>query len=246
MILAAAQTRPKRGDIEANLMDHYNLIDLASKNNVELLVFPEMSLTGYEREQAKELAFTEVDERLQELRQLSVDKQMILIVGAPILKDNNVYIGAFIIEPDYSLSIYIKQFLHAGEEEFFQSSCANNSVIRLKDEKISVAICADIDNPLHAANASKVNTTIYAASIFFTPSGMQGAHTILSNYAHQYRMNVLMANFCGQSWGLDAGAQSAFWDTNGNLIAKIHNNDAGLLIVEATDKSWVGTTIQHQ
>lgn len=48
MILASAQTKPKRGDIESNLIDHYNIIDLASKNQVDLLVFPEMSITGYE------------------------------------------------------------------------------------------------------------------------------------------------------------------------------------------------------
>ncbi len=50
MILAAAQTNPKRGDIESNLIDHYNLIELASKNQVDLIVFPEMSITRYEIE----------------------------------------------------------------------------------------------------------------------------------------------------------------------------------------------------
>jgi predicted amidohydrolase len=48
MILASAQTKPNQGDIQSNLIDHYNLIELASKNNVELIVFPEMSITGYQ------------------------------------------------------------------------------------------------------------------------------------------------------------------------------------------------------
>ncbi len=32
MILASAQTSPKRFDINANLNDHYKLIELAAKN----------------------------------------------------------------------------------------------------------------------------------------------------------------------------------------------------------------------
>lgn len=118
MILASAQTKPKQVDIESNLIDHYNMIDLASKNHVDLIVFPEMSITGYEREKAHDLAFTETDSRLDRLRQLSVDKKMILIVGAPIQINGNVYIGGFILKPDHSISIYTKQYLHAGGSFF--------------------------------------------------------------------------------------------------------------------------------
>ena len=57
MILAAAQTKPTRRDIDANLSDHYHLIELAVKNKAQLIAFPEMSITGYEREHAQKLAF---------------------------------------------------------------------------------------------------------------------------------------------------------------------------------------------
>lgn len=46
MILASAQTKLKRGDIESNLIDQYNMIELASKNQVDLIVFPEKTITG--------------------------------------------------------------------------------------------------------------------------------------------------------------------------------------------------------
>jgi apolipoprotein N-acyltransferase len=62
MILASAQTKPKRGNIESNLNDHYNLIDLASQNQADLIVFPEMSITGYERENALDLAFANLND----------------------------------------------------------------------------------------------------------------------------------------------------------------------------------------
>jgi len=246
MILASAQTNPKRGDIESNLIDHYKLIDLASKNQVDLIVFPEISITGYEREKARDLAFTETDSRLNKLRQLSIDKKMILIAGAPILISNVLYIGTFILKPDNSISIYTKQFLHSGEEEFFNSSFDNNPYIKLNNEQISIAICADIDYPLHAENASINDVTIYIASIFFTPNGIPCANKTLSEYANRYRMNVLMSNYCGQSWRLDSGGQSGFWNKNGKLIANLNDTDSGLLIVESVDNTWIGKTIKYE
>lgn len=72
MILASAQTSPKRFDINANLKDHYRLIELAAKNDADLILFPELSITGYEREKASELKFEKDDLRLVELRKLSM------------------------------------------------------------------------------------------------------------------------------------------------------------------------------
>ncbi|WP_129024275.1 nitrilase-related carbon-nitrogen hydrolase [Flavobacterium sp. YO12] len=50
MILAAPQTKPTQGYIETNLLDHYNLIELAVQNGAQLITFPQMSITGYEKE----------------------------------------------------------------------------------------------------------------------------------------------------------------------------------------------------
>ncbi|NJN25548.1 MAG: carbon-nitrogen hydrolase family protein [Cyclobacteriaceae bacterium] len=246
MIIASAQTSPKQGDIESNLIDHYNMIDLASKNRVNLIVFPEMSITGYEREKARDLAFTVTDSRLERLRQLSIDKKMTLIVGAPVLLEDNLYIGALVIKPDYSISMYTKQYLHSGEEEFFDPSFEYNPLIHLNNEQISVAICADIVNSKHAAAAKKIGATLYIASIFFSPTGIAEAHKTLSEYAKQQSMNVLMSNYCGRSWGLDSGGKSAFWDKNGDLIVNLDDIYAGLLIVENTDNKWIGKTLSYE
>ena len=55
MILASAQTKPKHGDIRANLVDHERMIDAAAQQGADLILFPEMSITGYERDRAAEL-----------------------------------------------------------------------------------------------------------------------------------------------------------------------------------------------
>ena len=45
--LALAQIAPKLGDVEANLEKHLNFIEQAKEQGVDLVVFPELSLTGY-------------------------------------------------------------------------------------------------------------------------------------------------------------------------------------------------------
>jgi predicted amidohydrolase len=240
MILASAQTKPKRGNIQENLDDHYRLIEIASDNGADLIVFPEMSITGYERERADILAFSSNDNRLDKLIRLAVDNKIIVIAGAPVLINTDLFIGGFIILPDCSVKIYTKQFLHPGEEKYFKSSIDHNPIIELENERISLAICADIDHHLHAENASKVESSIYISSLFFSPNGIPTAHNLLSNYAEKYSMNVLMSNFSGESWGQPSGGRSAFWNKNGGLIVEMNDSNSGLLVVARRNDHWTG------
>jgi predicted amidohydrolase len=238
MILAAAQTKPKRADIDANLLDHYRLIELASANGAQLIVFPELSITGYEREDAARLAFTENDSRLDHLKKLATENKITIIAGAPIRINSNLFLGEFCIAPNDAVSLYTKQFLHTGEEVYYQPSFDYNPMIEIENERISCAICADIDNPLHPENASKKDSSTYIASIFFSPNGIPQAHQSLQNYASQYQMNVLMANFGGESYGSPSGGRSAFWNNKGELIAQMEDSGSGLLLVEKHDTGW--------
>jgi predicted amidohydrolase len=243
MILAAAQTKPTRGNIETNLLDHYRLIKLAAANGAQLIAFPELSITGYERENAADLAFTKDDSRINGLRELAVEHKIIIVAGAPIQTASELFIGEFIIDPDQSVSIYTKQFLHEGEEDFFQSSFDYNPMVKIKNQKISFAICADIDNPLHPENAIKRGSDIYIASIFFSPNGIPNAYRDLQTYALKHKMNVLMSNFSGESWGYPSGGKSAFWNNKGELIGQMNDSDSGLLLVENQNNNWTSKII---
>ncbi|PIF71660.1 carbon-nitrogen hydrolase family protein [Flavobacterium sp. 2] len=245
MILAAAQTRPTRGNIEANLLDHYSLIELAVQNKAQLIAFPEMSITGYERENAKELALKKEDSRLNHLKKLAFENNITIIAGAPIEIESKLFIGEFVISPDNSVSIYTKQFLHEGEDEFFQPSFDYNPMLEIEKQKISFAICADIDNPLHPENAKKKETDIYIASIFFSPNGIPNAYRDLQNYAEKHKMNVLMSNFSGESWGSPSAGQSAFWNSKGELVGQMNESDSGLLIVEKQNDNWKSKVLKN-
>lgn len=62
--LAAAQTVPVPGDVAANVDQHRELARAAAVEGAEVVVFVELSLTGYELDLARELAFSEDDARL--------------------------------------------------------------------------------------------------------------------------------------------------------------------------------------
>jgi len=58
MKICIAQTTPIKGDIEKNIENHKKLIALSIQENADIIVFPELSLTGYEPKLVKELATT--------------------------------------------------------------------------------------------------------------------------------------------------------------------------------------------
>jgi len=246
MILASAQTFPTRNNIKVNLEDHFRMTELAAKNGASLVVFPEMSLSGYERAKASDLAFTLEDSRLNALRKLSADKKITIVAGAPVRIGQGLFIGSLIIQPDGSILIYTKQFLHGEENNYFTSSFQYNPVIEVENERVSFAICADINNPKHPENAKNAGTSVYTAGIFFEPHEMVKAHTTLSNYAKTHSMNVLMSNFVGQPFGLSGGGKSAFWNKNGELVSSLNGTHAGILFIEKIGENWKEKEIQYE
>ena len=192
------------------------------------------------------MAFTKDDTRLDHLKKLASKNKITIIAGAPIRIGSDLFLGEFCIAPDNSVSIYTKQFLHTGEEVYYEPSFDYNPVIEIENECISCAICADIDNPKHPENASKNNSSTYIASIFFSPNGIPQAHQSLQNYASQYKMNVLMANFGGDSYGSPSGGRSAFWNNKGELIAQMEDSGSGLLLVENHDEGWTSKILNDK
>ena len=238
MIIASAQTSPKRENISANIEDHLKLTKLAVKNGADLILFPEMSLTSYERKKAHKLTFSENDSRLIELRKISKKENITIIAGAPISIQENTYIGCFVISPNNGINIYTKQHLHGEENDYFVSSCDYNPLIEIKNERISVAICADINQEQHIINAKNKNSTIYLAGIFFDNTEMVKAHKLLSGYAEKHQINLLMSNFAGDIWDMTGGGKSALWNNQGKLVGELNETESGILLFKKEDDNW--------
>src|SRR5438045_2001658 len=121
--IAVAQTCPVPGDVQANLDEHIRQARLAAAKGAEIVVFPELSLTGYELALADRLAFTECDPRLASLLQLAASQATILVVGAPVRVGPFLYIGAFILHPTGTTELYMKHHLGAFPPNARCDSC---------------------------------------------------------------------------------------------------------------------------
>ncbi|MEI9938051.1 MAG: carbon-nitrogen hydrolase family protein [Pseudomonadota bacterium] len=240
--IAAAQTIPLRGDVAANLTEHVRLIVLAATQGVQLLVFPELSLTGYELDLASELAFSENDSRLDSLREQSLKRSVTLIVGAPVRLAERLHIGAFIISSEGTLDLYTKQRLGAfppdastegvvppSEASVFQMG-DRNPLLRLGGHTAAIAICADIGNPAHAEWAAGRGANCYLASMFVIPADFAADSARLEGYAAKHSMNVVFSNYGGPSGGLPSAGRSAIWSAQGKLLAQLDAHGSGIAV----------------
>ena len=67
MKICVVQAESVKGDVQSNISNHKRLIDLAVSDGAEIIIFPELSLTGYEPEIAEEFATSKDDSRFKRL-----------------------------------------------------------------------------------------------------------------------------------------------------------------------------------
>jgi len=253
--LAVAQTAPRRGDVAANLAEHLALLELAATEGVGVLVFPELSLTGYELDLAEELAFLEEDPRIEPLRSAVDSTGVRLVVGAPIRLGASLHIGAFLLGPGRTLEVYTKERLgvivpgappSAGapppEGDVFVSGTLHPG-ISLSDGPAAIAICADAGHPGHATRAAEGGSSRYLVSAFVLPGELEAEVRRLRETAVRHSMTVGLANYGGPSGGLPSGGRSALWSPGGEVVAQLESVGVGLALAMATPRGWTGRTL---
>lgn len=242
--LAAAQCAVKAGDINANLAKHLRLMEHARAAGVELLIFPELSLTGYEPTLAQALAQDMDCAVLDPLRRFAQEATMTTVVGLPLRHSGhgNPLIAAFILHHDGALGVYTKQHLHPGEDDWF-SPGSGGEMLHLAQLPIALSVCADFSHEQHPANAAACGAKVYAASVLISTTGYPHDSALLQSYAARHRMAVLMANHGGPTGGYAAAGRSAFWDEQGRCVAATRGKGDSLLIVKKELHGWEGFEI---
>ncbi|MEO5563889.1 MAG: carbon-nitrogen hydrolase family protein, partial [Chitinophagaceae bacterium] len=193
MKICVVQTRPVKGDIHNNIVNHKKLIDLAISNGADTIIFPELSITGYEPALAKDLATSIDDNRFDIFQQMSDSMQVTIGIGAPIKNNAGTHISMILFQPHKARQMYVKKYLHADEKGFFISG-ENFTGLLGTQNNIGLAICYELSIPEHSENAFKKGATIYIASVAKTADGVEKAIKSLSDIAVNYSMTVLMSN----------------------------------------------------
>ena len=232
MKICVAQTRPVKGDIQRNIDNHKKLIELSIANGADTIIFPELSITGYEPKLAKELATNKDDKRFDVFQKISDTNQVTIGIGVPIKKNEGICISMVIFNPHKTRETYFKKYLHADEEEFFISG-QNSTHLASDKNNIALAICYEISVGEHAENAFKSGAEIYIASVAKTVTGVEKAIESLSGIANKYSMMVFMSNCIGQCDNFESGGKTSAWNNKGILLEQLNDTNEGIIIIDA-------------
>ncbi|MGZ8536711.1 MAG: carbon-nitrogen hydrolase family protein [Flavisolibacter sp.] len=231
MKLTVAQTRPIPGNIEKNIEDHRRLIELAVSNKADLIVFPELSLTGYEPSLAKQLATDQDDQRFDFFQKTSDEYSIIIAAGMPTNGLNGIHISMIFFQPNQDRKTYSKQKLHSDEFPFFVGGI-NELMLNINNTKIAPAICYESLLPEHAAKAAKNGADIYMASVAKSANGISKAYKHFPKIAKQYSMIVVMSNCIGKCDNFESVGKSAIWNQQGELVGMLSDGDEGILMID--------------
>ena len=242
MKICVAQIRPIKGDIQSNIENHKKLIDLAVSHGADTVIFPELSITGYEPELAKELATDPDDSRFDDFQKISDTKQVTIGVGVPTKNNTGISISMVLFQPHKARQTYSKRYLHSDEEPFFVSGQSSIGLIGNK-ANIALAICYELSAPEHAENAFQSGAGIYIASVAKSADGVEKAVRRLSELANKYSMTVLMSNCVGHCDNFESAGKSSVWNDKGLLLGQLNDANEGIIIIDTDTQEVIEKTI---
>jgi len=141
------QIAPQLGKLEANLDAHRRMIDDAKAHSADLLVFPELGLTGYLLQDLNsEVAMRANDPRMLDLGRQAGD--MSLVVGfVEESDDHQLYIAAAFFEAGELRHVYRKSYLPNyglfDERRFFGAGTLLRAVDSRLGVRVGICICED-------------------------------------------------------------------------------------------------------
>lgn len=231
MRISVAQTKPVKGNVQKNIDHHLKLIDLAIAEGVDLIIFPELSLSGYEPSLATAMAIRERDNQFDIFQTVSNTHQISIGVGIPTQITDGICITLLLFQPYQSRQVYSKKYLHVDEEPFFVSG-ENFPTFPLGGIQIAPAICFELSVSEHAEKAHQHQADVYIASVAKSAKGVAYAAKRLADIAETYGMTVLMSNCVGPSEGFNSAGGSAVWNTTGILKGQLDETQEGILIYD--------------
>lgn len=186
--VGAASNNIEVGNVKSNVKEIIKCLDIAQKEGVEILCFPQLSLTGYT---CQDLFLTDdllnaVLEGIAKLTKASLEYQLTFIIGAPLRINNDLYNCAISICNGEVIGItpktYINNYQGDFESRYFNSGAnlhldsvningkdvviSNMLIYKCKNyEFLNYAI--DIGDDLYTANSISNYTSLMGANIIF-------------------------------------------------------------------------------
>lgn len=238
MRVAVAQIEVAKGNVEENVKKHLRWMEEAIRYKADMVIFPELSMTGYEPCLAKSLATHQDDVRLDDIQRLSDENAITIGVGLPTKEQEDTFVSMVIFQPHKERITYSKQYLYSPEESIFKAG-KNPLVLKFETEVVSPAICYETTNKAHCEFAKRNKATIYMASVLSSVNGIDEELKILSDIAKNNHLITLMANYVGESGGYHCAGKSSVWNEKGELIAQLGDKEEGLILFDTKSKEII-------
>jgi predicted amidohydrolase len=230
--ICAAQFEPDAGDVAANVRAHVALVELADSQGAGLILFPEMSLTGYEPRRAAELSMRADDSRLAVFDRLADARGLAIAVGLPLRVDTGTQIAMIIFRRATQRLVYAKRHLHADELPFFVPG-GETLVFELGGTRLAPAVCFESLQSDHADEVARLGADVYLASVAKSDAGIAQAWLHYPEVARRHRLPVIMANCVGPCDDFVAAGQSAIWNRRGEQLVRLGRGDRGLVMLDS-------------
>jgi predicted amidohydrolase len=215
--VSVIQYRPLDGGIPANADEHVRLIEDADDHGARLVVFPELSLTGYRLDLLEQPGswLVQDDHRLGDIREICRRTGITAVVGAALRgPDGTPRVASVAVHPDGDTEAAFKTHLHGPERELFAPG-DGPTLIGVDGWRIALAICLDTSVPAHAGDAASGGADLYCVSALYTKDEEHRLAIHLGARAMDNRMFTALANLGGSSPLGESCGLSGFWGPDG-------------------------------
>jgi predicted amidohydrolase len=203
-------------DVAANAVTHAAAVRSA---DARVVVFPELSLTGYELDATP---ITADDPRLSPIVHACAGVEASALVGAPVQgKAGRSHIATLAIDGTGTRVAYRKMWLGQAESERFAPG-DQPAVHEVDGWRLGLAICKDTGVVKHAADTAALGTDAYVAATVKSAdeAGLQDERA--RRVAADHGVWVAIASFAGSTgggYGETAGG-SGIWRSDGVVVTQ--------------------------
>jgi predicted amidohydrolase len=203
-------------DVAANARAHARLIRLAA---ARVVVFPELSLTGYELD-APTIGVD--DRRLIPMIEACAEMGTLALAGAPIDGAAGRFHIAMLAITGHGVDVaYRKLWLGDAESRRF-SPGPGPVVIEVDGWRLGLAICKDTGVPRHQLDTAQLGIDAYVAGTAMFPDETEEQNARAARIAAEHRVWVAMASFAGPTGGgyTETAGSSGIWSPDGQAMAQ--------------------------
>jgi len=233
--IALAQIDTTVGDIAGNVAKVQEHIARARHQGAELVVFPELAVTGYPPEDLllKEHFLSDARTALQRLA--AETKDIVALVGFPE-RAEDVYNATAVLAEGEVRGVYRKTYLPNygvfDEERYFQSG-SRGALMQVGDVAVGLTICEDIWEPgpplSDEALAGATVIVNLSASPYYASKGEERENMLVQR-ARDSLAAIVFCNLVGGQDELVFDGHSVVIDHDGTVIARAHQFREELLV----------------